>query len=54
MVVEHDIITGAVVTIVDITERKRAEEELGESEARFRASFEQAAVGIAQMGSTAK
>ena len=31
----------------DITERKRAEEELKESEERFRATFEQAAVGIA-------
>jgi PAS domain S-box-containing protein len=31
----------------DITERKRVEEELRESEERFRATFEQAAVGIA-------
>src|SRR5215207_4145189 len=30
----------------DITERKRVEEELDESEERFRATFEQAAVGI--------
>ncbi len=35
----------------DIAERRRAEENLRESEERFRATFEQAAVGIAHVGS---
>ncbi len=35
--------------IRDISERKRAEEELKESEERFRATFEQAAVGMAHV-----
>jgi PAS domain S-box-containing protein len=34
----------------DITEQKRAEEEFRQSEERFRATFEQAAVGILQVG----
>jgi PAS domain S-box-containing protein len=34
----------------DITEQKRAEEESRKSEERFRATFEQAAVGIVQVG----
>src|SRR5215216_3251805 len=34
----------------DITEQKRTEEELRRSEERFRATFEQAAVGIVQVG----
>jgi PAS domain S-box-containing protein len=34
----------------DITEQKRTEEELRKSEERFRATFEQAAVGILQVG----
>ena len=38
---------AGVATIYDITERKRAEQMLKESEAQFRAIFEQAAVGIA-------
>src|SRR5215207_8525071 len=34
----------------DITEQKRAEEDFRKSEERFRATFEQAAVGIVQVG----
>lgn len=37
------------VIVRDITERKRAEEELRENETRFRSTFEQAAVGIAHV-----
>lgn len=37
---------AAVASFVDITNRKRIEVELRESEERFRATFEQAAVGI--------
>lgn len=39
-------ITGAVVTVVDITERKRAEEKVRESEQLFRSIFENAQIGI--------
>ncbi|MDO9300687.1 MAG: PAS domain S-box protein, partial [Anaerolineales bacterium] len=40
----------AISVIRDITERKRAEEQLHDSEERFRTTFEQAAVGIAHIG----
>jgi len=39
-----------VVTMSDISERKRAEASLAESEERFRAAFEQAGVGMALRG----
>ena len=42
-------LVGAVVMHIDISDRKRAEEQLRESEARFRGTFEQAAVGIAHV-----
>jgi PAS domain S-box-containing protein len=40
---------GAVITHVNITEQKVSEQALRESEARFRGTFEQAAVGIAHV-----
>ena len=45
-ILEGGKITGAVVTVVDITERKRAEEKLRESEQLFRSIFENAQIGI--------
>ncbi len=46
-ILEGGAITGAVVTVVDITERKRAEERLRASEQLFRSIFENAQIGIA-------
>jgi len=44
---DHPIAGGATATVgIEITDRKRAEEGLRESEVRHRAMFEQAAVGI--------
>jgi PAS domain S-box-containing protein len=46
-ILEGGTITGAVVTVVDITERKLAEEKLRASEQLFRSIFENAQLGIA-------
>jgi PAS domain S-box-containing protein len=43
--------SGAVFSTREITERKQAEQTLRESENRFHAIFEQAAVGVAQINS---
>ncbi|MFY9935360.1 MAG: PAS domain S-box protein, partial [Silvibacterium sp.] len=45
-ILEGGKVTGAVVTVVDITERKRAEEKLRENESLFRSIFENAQIGI--------
>jgi PAS domain S-box-containing protein len=44
----ENAIEGAVLTFVDISERKRAERQLRESESRFHAIFNQAFAGVAQ------
>ncbi len=43
-----DRIAGVVLTFVDITERKRAQEALSAADARFRAIVDQATVGVLQ------
>ena len=45
-ILEDGKITGAVVTVADITERKRTAEALQESEQLFRSIFENAQIGI--------
>ena len=47
-------IAGLVLTLVDITERKRAEELLQISEARFRSLVNQSTIGIARSDTTGK
>ena len=52
----RDSVGGRVVQLLsisrDITQRKQAEDRLRESEAEFRAAFEQSAVGMAQIAAT--
>ena len=43
-----NVIEGAVITFVDISERKRAEDELAASEARFQEIFDGVQAGLAQ------
>ena len=43
---EHGRVVGAIEAIRDITERKRAEEQLQESEEKFRSLFEDSIDGI--------
>ncbi|WP_228121794.1 CheR family methyltransferase [Variovorax paradoxus] len=45
----EDAIAGVVLTLVDITERKAAQESLRQSQARFSAIVNQASVGVAQL-----
>ncbi len=49
-IVEINAESCILAIFVDLTERKRAEDAISEAENRFRAMFEQAAVGIAQVG----
>jgi PAS domain S-box-containing protein len=46
---EHGDISQILAVVQNINERKQAEEALRESETRFRATFEQAAVGLAHV-----
>ncbi|HEY6304207.1 MAG TPA: response regulator [Terriglobales bacterium] len=45
-ILEEGKVAGAVITVVDITERNRAEEKLRASEQLFRSIFENAQIGI--------
>ncbi len=45
-ILDYGRISGAVVTVVDVTERKRAEEKVRASEQLFRSIFENAQIGI--------
>ena len=47
--IDTDLIAGIVLTLINITERKAVQLALGKSEERFRATFDQAAVGISHM-----
>lgn len=47
---DNGSIVSYMGTVVDISERKQAEQALHESEAEFRANFEQVAVGMAHVG----
>ncbi len=49
-VTESGAVVGMVAVLTDVTARKRSEQAHYESEARFRNTFEQAAVGIAHVG----
>jgi diguanylate cyclase (GGDEF)-like protein/PAS domain S-box-containing protein len=45
----HGNVVGVIAVLLDVTDRKRAEEELRASEERYRLTFDQAAVGIAHV-----
>lgn len=47
---EHGVVIGASKIARDITQRKRIQEQLRTSEARYRKTFDKAAVGIAHVG----
>ncbi|MBV8767252.1 MAG: PAS domain S-box protein [Hyphomicrobiales bacterium] len=47
---ERGEVINRLSIIQDVSERRRAQQELHESEARYRATFEQAAIGIAHVG----